>query len=113
MADPKVLIAATALNKMFRSSHFSICTLREVAEMLGIHPEREAYKMLHPLHCVNWADMPRELRDQVPRLVEQALAGGFQAFEVKLPASQALQVIDAAPATRRPLIKRLFGGPHA
>jgi hypothetical protein len=112
MADPKVMIAATALNKMFRGNHFSICTVTEVASMLGIHPEAEAMRMLQPLHCVHWSDMPPELRNQVPALVEQALAGGFQAFQVQIlqPGSSALAVIDASPATRRPLMRRIFGG---
>lgn len=82
--------------------------------MLGVHPDAEAMRMLQPLHCVNWTDMPPALRSQIPALVEQALAGGFQAFEVSIrqPASNALQVIDANPETRRPLFKRLFGGSH-
>lgn len=115
----KVLIAATALNKMFRGHHFSICAVTEVAAMLGIHPEAEAMRLLQPLHCVNWADMPRELRNQVPVLVEQALAGGFQAFEIRAqqPSSRAIEVVGevvgASQGARRPLFRRIFGGREA
>lgn len=111
MTDTKALVAAAALNKMFKGSHFSICTIDSVAAMLGVHPEKQAYDLLRPLHCVDWSAMPIELRNQVPVLIEQALAGGFTAFEVSIApqGNQALQVIDATPQTRRPLLRRIFG----
>jgi hypothetical protein len=32
------------------------------------------YKQLHALHCVNYEDMPDELRNQIPYMVNELLA---------------------------------------
>lgn len=110
MNDIKALAALTALNEMFAGSHFSICTIDTVAKLLGVHPQRDAYDTLHALHCVHWSKMPRELRDRMPELIQQALADGtapFQ-FELKQPSNSALQVLDQSKHTRRPLLQRLI-----
>lgn len=36
----------------------------------------EAYKLLNPLHCVDYAAMSPELRERIPALVAEALQGG-------------------------------------
>lgn len=108
--DTKALVAITALNKMFESGSFSICTIDNVAKMLGVIPDAEAYETLRPLHCVDWQKMPKALRDRVPGLIQQALMGG-ERFRFELAPrnhSRALQVIDGSPHTRRPLLKRMF-----
>ena len=79
------LSVLTALNKMMSSSHFDICTVDSAAKALGTIPCGQAYKILRPLHCVHWQDMPRELRDAVPKLIERCLqvpAYQFQITEV-------------------------------
>lgn len=109
--DTKALVAITALNKMFESGSFSICTIDNVAQMLGVIPDAEAYETLRSLHCVDWQKMPKVLRDRVPGLIQQALAGD-ERFRFELAPrdqSRALQVIDGSPHTRRPLLKRMFG----
>jgi len=108
----KALIAIAALNKMFENGHFSICTIDSVSKMLGVTPDIEAYTLLRPLHCVDFAKMSKELRARVPGLIQQALSGEqLFRFELARPAeSRALAVIDGSPHTRRPLLKRLFAG---
>lgn len=54
-----------ALKKMFNGSHFSICTIDTCLKVTGAVPPKADYDALHALHCVDWADMPREFRDQV------------------------------------------------
>lgn len=73
--DLKQMAALTALNEMLAGSSPSICTIDQVGRMLGIDPKRagDAYQILHTLHCVNYSKMPRELRDQIPGLVQQCL----------------------------------------
>jgi hypothetical protein len=77
-----------ALNKMMTSGHFSICTVDEAVKTLGTVPDAQAYRILRPLHCVNWSDMPAELRDAVPRLIERC---------VNVPAHQ-FQLTQLTPA---------------
>ena len=109
--DVKALAALTALNAMFAGSHFSICTLDKAAELLGVRPEPEARTILSALHCIDWVKMPRELRDQVPGLIQQALGNGTEAFQFELrPAgNNALQILDQSKHTRRPFLQRLLG----
>lgn len=84
METMKSLAAMTALNKMFKAGHFSICTVEQVAKLLDVIPDREAMLILRPLHCVDYADMPRELYKELPAIVQQALQGTpVYQFEVK------------------------------
>jgi hypothetical protein len=68
------LIAQTALNKLFTDNHFSICKLNEVMNLVGKgRRNSKVYKQLHALHCVNFEDMPEELRNQLPYMVNELL----------------------------------------
>ena len=72
--EVKQLVVSTALNKLFTSSHFSICTIDRVLEVLDRKGLRSpAYAQLHALHCVDYQDMPEELRTVLPHLVNEAL----------------------------------------
>lgn len=86
----KQLSALAALNKMMLGTHFSICTLDDVIKVLGTRPDGQAYDILRPLHCVHWTDMPAELRDAVPRLIERCIS---------IPAYQ-FQITQVPPADR-------------
>jgi hypothetical protein len=79
------LAVLTSLNKMMTSKHFDICTVDSAITVLGSIPDGRAYKILRPLHCVNWMDMPCELREAVPKLIERCInvpAHQFQITEV-------------------------------
>jgi len=80
--DMKQLVAITALNKMMKRGHFDICTIDSVARMLGVDPKGPAYTTLHPLHCVDFSEMPRQLREAIPGLVNQCL-GSAAIFEFR------------------------------
>lgn len=71
--DLKEVAAATALNVMMERGWLSICTIDQVAKLLGRNPRGDAYDVLHTLHCVNFDKMPRDLRDQIPSLIQQCL----------------------------------------
>jgi len=73
MNDIQHMVALTALNNLLREKHFSICTLDRVAEMLGVQPQAEAYRTLRPLHCIDYAVMPQELRNKIPDLIRECL----------------------------------------
>lgn len=82
------LSALTALNNMLKGRHFDICVIDSVIKILGTVPDGRAYNILRPLHCVNYMDMPRELRDALPSLIERCIevpAHQFQITQVKNP----------------------------
>ena len=61
MDNLQIMVAKTALNKMFSSGHFCICTLDKILKLSGGCQSRPDYEMLAALHCVNYSDMPKEL----------------------------------------------------
>lgn len=107
MDEQKQLIALTALNKMFRGRYFSICTIDSVAEMLGVNPAGEAYRMLCPLHCVHWDEMPAQVRQQVPDLIREYLGVG-PAFQFETLRHEVIEVAPAEP--RRGFLRLLSRG---
>ena len=72
--DLRKLAAMTSLNKLMKQRHFDICTVRDVGDLLGI-PVRntEEYKILQTLHCVDYSEMPPQLRDAIPSMVKKIL----------------------------------------
>lgn len=77
-------IAVTALNKMMRSSFFDICVVDSVAKMLNVHPRSETYKLLRPLHCVHFSEMPASLKAKLPAMIADCL-GDPPAFQFNQP----------------------------
>lgn len=58
---------------MMRNTYFDICTLDGAIKALATIPDPAAYLILRPLHCVHWGEMPRELREAVPGLIERCI----------------------------------------
>lgn len=52
-----------------------ICTIKECVKVLGVIPDARALELLHALHCVHFKDMPKELLEQLPDLIEKCLHG--------------------------------------
>ena len=100
----KQLSATTALNHMMRQGHFDICCIDKVARLLDRDPKGDAYRVLSPLHCINFGDMPPELREEIPRLIKDCL-GVEPAYEF-VPGDLAIRrstirVIEAEPEPKR------------
>lgn len=121
MSELKLKIAALALNEMMRSSFFSICAVNDAADVLGCNAKLSAhYDSLRALHCINWRNMPKEVREAVPMMIAECLALPPQfvlADEKPLPAAlPLLQALDVTAIqrdevelqSRRPLLKRIF-----
>jgi hypothetical protein len=76
MSHLQVTIARVALEKMLTGSSFSICTITDIGAMLDVDPRGTlAFKMLKPLHCMEYSHMPAELREAIPGLIRDAFAG--------------------------------------
>lgn len=74
-----MMVAQVALNSLFEKRHFSICDLDKVMDLLGKgRRNSKVYKQLHALHCVNYEDMPDELKSQIPFMVNELLTNKSQ-----------------------------------
>jgi hypothetical protein len=70
--------ATVAIKKLFEGTYFSICELDSIIKLLGCLPDKKDYEALKCLHCVNWSDMPPDLRDEVlKRVLKIVKAVGF------------------------------------
>jgi hypothetical protein len=58
---------AVATIKMLSGKHFSICDLDAIAKTMGVEQQLAGrdYQALRALHCIDWADMGRDLTRQV------------------------------------------------
>jgi hypothetical protein len=72
-------IAVTAVTKMMKGSYFSVCTVDAVCNVIGAARSGPAYNMLHALHCVEFGDMPNEVRESIPALLREVF--GQPAFD--------------------------------
>lgn len=58
-------VVITAMRKMFRGTHFSICDLDKCLQITRTIPNKMEYDSLSALHCVNWSEMSPQLRQMV------------------------------------------------
>lgn len=81
MDDKKLaqLSVLTSLNNMMKSSRFDICCVRDAVKALGTVPDESAMRILAPIHCVNWSDIPAELKAAIPSLIERCI--GVPAYQ--------------------------------
>ena len=55
-------VVTVALKKMFTSSSFSICAIDNCLKLSGIIADKKTYDTMRPLHCIDYKDMPEEVR---------------------------------------------------
>ena len=115
----KQQVVLTVLNTMMKSDFFSICAVRDAANLLGIpRSESDAWRALEALHCVHWNQMLPEVRKLVPVLIQEVLSeGGNHTFYTAEPAApMKMQVLDALQVPEIPVAepkkgwRRLLGG---
>jgi len=75
MDSLQIFAAETALRKMLKDGHFSICTVDNILKMTNVVPNARAYQILRLLHCVNFSDMPPEVQREMPDLLRDVLGG--------------------------------------
>lgn len=116
MNDLKQLAAITALNDMLQKGSVNICTIDTVATMLGVNCKGEAYSILRPLHCVDFARVPQQLKEAIPGLIKECLSvePTYQ-FPTDESLEKARQVVASIVSEQqqdppRGLVRRLFGG---
>ncbi len=74
MDNIQEIAAMTALNHMFKQGHMSICTIDKVAGLMNVDPKGRAYNVLSTLHCVDFSEMSKKLRDVIPDLIRECLS---------------------------------------
>lgn len=75
MPETQQLVLRTATRKLFDKRYFDICTVDTLMKLIGTTAPTHAYTQLRALHCVDYADMPQDLRERIPHLVRECLAG--------------------------------------
>lgn len=60
--NPKIEALKVALKKLFKESHFSICTIDNLLKMMGKTPDPELYKIMQSIHCADYKDMTPEFK---------------------------------------------------
>jgi hypothetical protein len=62
------------IKKMFSGSHFSICDLDKLGDMLGVSVKaHKNYRFLSALHCVDFSDMDESITSQLESRVAECL----------------------------------------
>jgi hypothetical protein len=62
------------LKRLLAEKHFSITSLESLLAAAMIIPDGDAMRVLRALHCVDWADMPADLRRDVANLCVSMLS---------------------------------------
>jgi len=59
-------VVAIALKEMFQpEKSFSICTIDEVINTLGVTIPEDEYRRWHMLHCKSWKTLGEEMRQEI------------------------------------------------
>lgn len=69
----QTLAVVASLNKMLKSSYFDICTVDSIMKILQLPADGEVYDILRTLHCVHYAQMPKELREAIPEMLQSVM----------------------------------------
>jgi hypothetical protein len=70
----KMQIATTAIARTLKQNHFNICDVDRVCKIIGAKPSGAAYDMLMALHCVDYSQMPNEVKSAIPDLLKEVFS---------------------------------------
>ncbi len=73
LPETRQLVVMQAVKHLLHERHFSVCQLDKVLDLMDAPRKSEAYRLLSALHCVNYTDMPADLRNRIPHLINEAL----------------------------------------
>lgn len=101
------LAVTTSINAMLAGGHFNVCVLDKAAKLLGVNAKGRAHDILASLHCVDYAQMPVDLRAAIPALIVECL-GVEPTFQFPAPAPGV--VVETACGKTASLTQRLLSG---
>lgn len=83
----KAMAVNVALKNMFSRGYFDICTINKILKLTNVVPRSEDYDLLNALHCCDFKDMPPELLQGLPVIVQRVIGSEQLVFEYKKYAS--------------------------
>ena len=84
MDDHEFKLAAlkTGLKHLFDQRHFCICDFDKLCDLANVVPPDNLRKALAPLHCVDYNEMPKDLRDEISdRIVDLLSMRGNESMD--------------------------------
>lgn len=74
----------TIVEMLTKRGYFDICTLDKALKTMEIQVQcGKSYSILSSLHCLDYKDMPKELRDSVPMLIQNVIGIESECYEAK------------------------------
>jgi|GEM_PF-4083892 len=83
--EERKMMAAFALEKMFKGDSFSICKIDDACKLMGRSGSGPSYDKLHALHCVKFGEIPANIMQLIPTWINEVL-GGPRLSVVQIPA---------------------------
>ncbi|AII27517.1 hypothetical protein Q21_gp40 [Vibrio phage VPp1] len=72
----------TPVDMITKKGYFDICTLDKALRTMGIQAQcGKSYSILSSLHCMDYKDMPNELRRSIPMLVQNVVGTDAEYYE--------------------------------
>ena len=72
-------VLATACWATLQKKWFDICALDAMLQAAGVIPDGDTHRLLRTLHCVDWSDMPPEVRAWAQQTIVRMVATGIDA----------------------------------
>ena len=96
MEDHEFKLAAlkTGLKHLFDKGHFSICDFDKLCDLANVMPPDDLKTTLNALHCVNYNQMSKELRDEMFDRIVEVFSKEYQGFDLNVIEESPPQVLD-------------------
>lgn len=109
MTEFQAKAVADAVNRMFSSHSFSICTVDDCMKITGAVRSAD-YDALRLYHCVHYSTMSRDTKDWLFRATIENVSNVDDFPAVRLISkSEEIETALTLEQRERPLLKRLFG----
>lgn len=59
--------------RLFGLLGLDVCPVNDAANILNVDTKNDAYRLLSAYHCVQYWNIPKEIRHRIPELIREAL----------------------------------------
>ena len=106
MEDIQKQVVKIALRKLFTAKHFSICDIDKCLKLSQIIPNKKDYDTMSALHCIDYSDMNKDVREWLLNTVESMFMGS--GFDLSFLEKE-IKVIEIEEPKQRKGFLRLLG----